>query len=292
MRVIAAPTTFMMMAVALTACRSKDQNAAPPDSTAVAPSAAATPAVPNVVVVHAKNYAFDAPDQVPAGMTTFRLLNDGPGIHHMEIVRIDSGKTLGDLQKALQQPGPPPAWAVFVGGPNAPAPKSEANATLDLTPGQYALLCFVDVPEGVPHFAKGMSRALTVTPSTSAPAAAPTPDVTVTLSDYKFDLSGPIASGKQTFVVRTGAGQPHELELIQLASGKTAKDMLDWIGNNMKGPPPGRPIGGAAPAVPGTAVYFTADLTPGKYMLVCFLPDKGDAKPHFVHGMVKTVNVT
>jgi hypothetical protein len=197
------------------------------------------------VTVRAADFAYEAPARIPAGMTTFRLANDGPNFHHMQIVRLDGAKTFADLQQALRKPGPLPGWAVVVGGPNAPDPKTEANATLDMRPGRYALVCFVDVPGGVPHLAKGMIKELTVTPAAGGAtvAAAPAPDVVLTLRDYQFDLSKPLARGRQTIEVRTAANtQPHEVELIRLAPGKTAEQMLAWLGKP-EGPPPGRARG-------------------------------------------------
>src|ERR1700743_238478 len=44
------------------------------------------------VVVHAKDFAFDAPDSISAGWTSFHVVNDGPMLHHVQIVRLDSGK--------------------------------------------------------------------------------------------------------------------------------------------------------------------------------------------------------
>jgi hypothetical protein len=213
----------------------------------------------------------------------------------MQLVRLDSGRTYEELQKALKRPGPPPRWMVPVGGPNAPDPKSEANATQEMVPGNYAIFCFVDLPEKVPHFMKGMSRPLTVTPKTGVTAAAltsaPKADVVVRLVDYNFELSAPLTAGQHTFEVRTDAQQPHEIELVRLAPGKTGKDLLDWFGK-MKGPPPGQALGGVAGVVAGTPVYFTADLTPGEYLLICFISDAKDGKPHFAHGMMKTVRVS
>jgi hypothetical protein len=282
---------------AFAACQSKERPAASADSasaqgsdttTAAAPAPAATE-----VVVHATNYKFDAPGEIPAGLTNFRFVNDGPGFHHLQLVRIDSGKTFDDFQKALRQKGPPPRWAVFVGGVNAPDPKSEANATLDLQPGTYAILCLVDIPEHAPHFTKGMIRQLTVGPTYAARGPAPKADVTVKLHDYSFDLSKPLSAGKQTFEVRTDAPQPHEIEVLRLAPGKTADDVLKWMGGPMTTPPPGQALGGVSGLVPGAPpVYFTADITPGDYVLICFLPDAKDGKPHFAHGMVKTVKVS
>ncbi|MDQ2891274.1 MAG: hypothetical protein M3R65_12090, partial [Gemmatimonadota bacterium] len=118
---------------------------------------------PHVVTVHATDFAYPgAPSTVPAGMTTFNLVNDGHVLHHMEIIRLDSGRTIADLQAELAKPAPPPTWAAFQGGPNASDPGRTANATLDLQPGSYAMICFVDVPGGVPHFAKGMIKGFTV----------------------------------------------------------------------------------------------------------------------------------
>lgn len=254
-------------------------------------AAASLPRSPNVVTVHATDYAFEAPDRIPAGMTTFKLINEGKTFHHVVIVRLNEGKTLADLTAAFKQPGPPPSWAKFLGGPNAPDPGAVANATLDVTPGNYALVCFVDVPGGVPHFVRGMVHALTVTPSTAPPAPAPPTDETITLKDYNFVLSAPLTADTHTIKVINTAAQPHEIEIIKLGPGKTSKDVLDWM-QKPEGPPPGHGIGGVSPVGPGTPVYFTADFTPGNYMFVCFVPDAKDGRPHYMHGMVQTLKVS
>lgn len=269
-------------------CTPKDRSAARPDSTSTAMATASTPAV---VTVHAKDFAFDAPDTIAAGLTRFDLINDGPGLHHMQILRLDSAKTVADLQQLGNTPGPVPHWVVEVGGPNAPNPGASSNATVDLAAGNYALICFVDVPGGVPHFMKGMVRPLTVRAATGPAAAAPTPDVSITLSDYAFILSRPLVAGKVMFEVQNNATQAHEIELIKLEPGKTEQDMLGWMAR-MDGPPPGAAIGGIAGMVPGTPAYFSADVTPGEYLLICFLPDAKDGKPHFMKGMVQTIKVS
>ncbi len=245
---------------------------------------------PPVVTVHATDFAFSAPDHLPAGPTIFRLINDGPGIHHLTIVRLDADKGVADLAAALQHPGRLPPWAVMIGGPDAVAAGGEATATVNLAEGNYALVCFVDVPGGVPHFARGMSRALTVTPAAGPEASLPTPDVTITLSDYSFAVSGSLNAGQHVIEVRARPGQPHEMELIRLEPGKTADEMVRWV-KDMQGPPPGRLVGGIAPIVAGSSAYLTVDLTPGTYVLACFLPDASDGQSHITHGMIKTVKV-
>src|SRR5690606_35230627 len=145
---------------------------------------------PNVVTVTTTDHAFDAPSEIPSGMTTFQLVNNGNTFHHVVGVKLDSGKTFDDLMAAMANPGPPPAWAVFMGGPNTPRPMGgQSTATIGLEPGNYAMICLVDVPGGVPHIAHGMSKAFTVTAAADAPAAAaPTADLKIELFDYNFTV--------------------------------------------------------------------------------------------------------
>jgi hypothetical protein len=210
------------------------------DSTAVAQAGAtAAPAVPaasydpttRTAVVVAKDFAFDAPDSLPAGWTTFRLLNSGGTLHHMVLFRLDGGKTLADAEAAMKNPGAPPAWLVEVGGPNAPNPTSESNATIDLQAGSYVMLCFIDIPDKTPHFMKGMVRPLKVTAASNA-GSPPVADVVVGMADYAFTVkNGTLSSGKHVIQVTNDGPQGHEVELVRLAPGKTVKDLLAWIGN-------------------------------------------------------------
>lgn len=262
-----------------------------PSATSGSTTAAATSSAPNVVTIHAKDFAYGgAPTQIPAGMTTFDLVNDGQTLHHIEIVRLDSGKTLANFEAELAKPALPPSWAVFEGGPNAPDPGSQSNATLDLQPGNYAMICLVDIPGGVPHFAKGMVQPFAVTAATGPGAAAPTADMTITLNDYTFTLSGPLKAGDHTFEVKNAGTQMHEVQLVRLAPGKTVSDFMKWV-SKPAGPPPASAIGGVAPFTSDTN-YFTASLTPGNYAFICFVPDAKDGKPHFTHGMIKEITVS
>src|SRR5690242_3016183 len=184
----------------------------------------------HVAVIHAKDFAFDSPDTITAGWTTFHLVNDGPSLHHAQLVRLDSGKTVSDFEAAMKNPNaPPPKWLTFVGGPNAPDPNTESDATFNMTPGSYAVLCLVDIPDKVPHFTKGMIRPLTVVASNAPPAPEPTADATITLSDYSFTLSGKLSPGKHTLKIVNKGPQNHEVEIARLAPGKTSKDLLAWI---------------------------------------------------------------
>jgi len=252
------------------------------------PAEPATPAIPTVTVI-ATDYAVQAPDTLPAGAVTLRLVNQGKEFHHLWVARLDQGRTADDLLKALRRPGPVPAWVRDVGGPNAPAPGGESNATVSLAPGTYVLACLIPSKDGVPHVMKGMIRQVTVV-ETARPADVPVGEVTMTLHDYSFTLSQPLTAGKRLIEVRNEAVQDHEIELVRLAPGKTAQDVLAWL-KDEQGPPPGLPLGGVAPLATREVSWFEAELEEGKYVLICFLPDQKDGKSHFMHGMVQEIEV-
>jgi hypothetical protein len=291
-------------AFALCACSQKEAaktDSAPVAQAGAAASKASYDPTTHVAVIHTKDFAFDAPDSVNAGWTTFHLLNDGPAIHHVQFVRVDSSKTMQDVVTAMDAvvagKAPPPAWLTLVGGPNAPNPGAESVAMINLDAGNYAIICLVDIPSHVSHFDKGMVRALKVTAASGTPAAEPTADVTVALSDYKFTSTGPLTTaGTHTFKVTNAGPQPHEIEILRFAPGKTMKDVGEFMAaamgpNPPAGPPPADLIGGISAGLPKQVSYFTANLTPGKYVMLCFIGDAKDNKPHLEHGMIREFEV-
>jgi len=249
---------------------------------------------PNHLIVTATDFAFQAPDSVPAGLAMIHLVNKGPSVHHLQLVQLDSGKTLADLMTALKNPGPPPAWMHDVGGPNATAPTgvdtSVAYATL--TAGTYAMLCFVPDTLGRPHFMLGMARALTVTPSAATAMMEPHPDVMIHLRDYDFTVVGNLTAGTHVIRVINDGPQPHEMVLAALAPRKKAMDLVNFVlTGHMKGMPPAKPIGGVAALDPHGHATITATFAKGNYALICFLPDAKDGKEHALHGMAKDLTV-
>ncbi len=253
---------------------------------------AAAPVAPNNVTFTALDFTFEGPAEIPAGPTTISLVSSGKEIHHLILVKLDSGKTKDSLVAALGKPGPPPAWATFVGGPNAPAPGGTSNATLNLEPGNYAMVCFVDTPDHKPHFTKGMSRALTVTaPAAAVNAALPAPTSTITLSEYAFTPDKELVAGKNTIRVVNAGVEPHEIEIIRFAPGKTMEDFGKWMAT-MQGEPPAVPLGGVTPFVRGHEIQFDVDLVPGNYVMLCFLPDPSTPpKMHFERGMIREFEI-
>jgi hypothetical protein len=90
----------------------------------------ALPAVakPRVVQVLAYDFAFVLPDSLAAGLTTFRLRNQGQQPHHLVLYRLESGKSLADVSRALHAGGAHPAWMLRLAGPNAVPHGGEARS--------------------------------------------------------------------------------------------------------------------------------------------------------------------
>ena len=124
-------------------------------------TAAATTPAGAYAVQMADFYFAGLPKALHAGPTTFTTINNGPSLHHMLLIRLDKGKTMADVMKALgsnQQPG----WAHNAGGMDLVSPGHSASITLTLVPGRYLVACFVpDLHTHKPHAMEGMSAIIT-----------------------------------------------------------------------------------------------------------------------------------
>ncbi len=144
---------LMLPALVLAACAKSEP---PAEQAAAAPA----PVAPNMVHVTATEYAFQAPLTLPSGVTTFHLMNEGKEVHHLVLLKIP----LADFQKAewLEKPQGHPPGALINGA--LPMIAGVANTTtVDLTAGDYGLICFVpDSKDGKPPTVHGMVKQITV----------------------------------------------------------------------------------------------------------------------------------
>lgn len=259
---------------------------APADS-----AVAAAEAPPPVIEVRATDYAFTAPDTVPAGLTTFRMHADGKAFHHAQLVRFDAGHTFDEYLAALRAgEGPPPAWAHSVGGVNGADPGASQETSVPLEPGEYALICFIPNEQGVPHAMLGMMKRIVVTGEAGS-VARPNVDATITMSNTGYALSGPIAAGRRTLLVENSDSMHHEAILVKLAEGATAQSVLDWILAGAQGAPPATGRGGTVGLELGAWNVIHAELEPGNYALFDFMPNPTDRRPNAAHGMMTEFRV-
>jgi hypothetical protein len=106
--------------------------------------------------VAAFEYGFTLPDEVEAGKYKLELTNIGEHPHLIAIAEAPPGVTaedviadesliIRDVGFAFAEPG-----------------ETAKGKLKELTPGNYVFACFVETPEGVPHFALGMLGEFTV----------------------------------------------------------------------------------------------------------------------------------
>lgn len=242
-----------------------------------------------VVDVKAAEFFFQAPDTIPAGLTTFRLLQTGfvverlraggttrdvvadkgdntRGMHMLWVVRLDSGKTLTDLYRAAQARERMSAWARQLGGPGFTFPPATTNATIDLEPGNYALVCYVGSAHenrARYHLMNGMFRALTVMPSAQPRSAPPQVDVVATIREGGvLAFSNALAPGRVVIRVDNETDVDWEFKFQRVPRGMTGKGYLAQpagTGSRM-------PAGGLSSVPPRSSVITTLNFTAGDYV--------------------------
>ncbi len=255
------------------------------------------PAEPYIVEVVARDYAFDAPDEVPSGWVTFRLGNEGKEHHFLLLSRLPEGKTVEDYGAEIGAPFDSvwhalqngmgkaeagallgqllPGWWTSVtqmGGPGLIAPGGIAEATVKLEPGNYVMECYVKTADGTFHVMLGMARALTVTDEASG-APAPAADLEITLSNDGMAIEGEAAAGEQTvavhYVEHPEIGLGHDVHLVRLSDDTDLDEVVSWMDwmnvQGLREPAPAPFAGGVEEMPAGRTSYFTVNLTPGRW---------------------------
>ncbi|HEU6452824.1 MAG TPA: hypothetical protein VFT57_15515 [Gemmatimonadaceae bacterium] len=234
------------------------------------------------------DYAFKAPDTIVAGATTFHLVNKGPSQHHLVIFALPEGMSLATFDRLMRADSVGGTGIEVVGGAEAPADgATDAWATLDLAPGNYALTCLLPLPDGSgTHRSRGMFRALTVVPAAGKPARMPHADVVVRMTDYAFDSPATIPAGRRLVRFENAGAHSHLALVARLAPGKTLADAEAWQVKH-DGPQPFVYVGGVTAMAPGRASIARLDLEPGRYFIACVDNDGTAPKLHYEVGMVR-----
>jgi uncharacterized cupredoxin-like copper-binding protein len=253
----------------------------------------ATEAIPTVVIT-AHEFAFEAPDSIPAGLTRLHLNNTGHEDHHALLMRLNNGVSLDQFLANLQKDdiGEALSLITLVGGPGAVVGGASSDVVENLQPGSYVILCVLAGEDQVPHFVKGMVKPLDVTGTAPAEVTYPPSVATITLRDFAFEAPATLPAGTTTVQVTNAGPQPHEAMVVRL-EGVTLDQLKAMIAASeggpdpsQSGPPPFTSVGGIGPLEQGATGQMTLDLTPGDYALVCFVPDPGTGHAHAELGMV------
>lgn len=105
------------------------------------------------------DYSFEPSEvEVPAGITTFEVHNEGEVNHELAFLPGGGAVPMKDDapdETALEEAG---AFELEGFGPGL-----TCNATWDLEPGAYTMFCIIETDAGTTHYIKGMQGTLTVT---------------------------------------------------------------------------------------------------------------------------------
>jgi uncharacterized cupredoxin-like copper-binding protein len=252
-------------------------------------SANAAPA--RTLVVTAYEYTFQAPDSVPSGVVTVRLVDRGKKGHQLTLGRLDDTSSLDRVMRSLIADKARTGGIRWVGGIESAIPGESGETTLPLTSGRYVIMCAYDGDHGLAHMSLGMIRSLVVTPGTPVTTQSlPAAPTTIELSDYHIAISNPLRSGKQLVRIENVGKQRHHLAIGRIVGNATTEEIMKWDGKSQPAPIADM-SGGAAAMDPGQAAVIEMDLAPGRYELACVLSNAGESKPHYLLGMHQEIAV-
>ncbi len=243
---------------------------------------------PTKIDILGKEYAFDVPPRIRGGLVEISFFNAGREPHFASFAKVAPGETYEDVRVALttQPSGAPPGPPPFdeVGGAATIDAGVRSKASFNLPAGTYALYCTIPAPDGSPHAAKGMITQVTVTEGTDG--RLPASVATINAVDFSFNPVPQLRAGTNVVRLRNEGKQLHEINLVELAPGKTTDDILAW-NRQPSGPPPVRYLGGVA-IKPGQEAVTELELKAGPtYAFVCEIPDfLGDFQSHVTKGML------
>lgn len=111
--------------------------------------------------------------------------------------------------------------------------------------------------------------------------------------EYVFQNSpAELDAGRVSFALENTGVEEHEMVLFKAADGVT-ETLTELLALPEEEQMSKMEFTGVTFGGPGTTNYVAVDLEPGRYFLVCFIPQGGaeDAPPHFVGGMQATITV-
>lgn len=248
-----------------------------------------TGGAPPVVTIIAHEYAFDGPDSIESGPTTFRLVSTGREQHFLGLVRITGLHTLSDYKRTLTWKVPPP-WITPVGGVGTIPPGGTAATTLDLEPGLYVMMCDMEDAQGTAHWREGMLRSLIVLPRANG-AVMPTPDANISLMEFAFLAPETLPAGFDLVEVQNAGAQPHMALVWRLQSNKSLGAVTHWLDTPSDTSHPVVLVGGVPDLAPGRRAQLQLSLAAGYYMMICLVDDPLDHRAHYEKGMIRELTV-
>jgi len=224
------------------------------------------------VRIVANEQGFEAPAKVSAGMRHILFENRGHAVHAVMFVKLPKGMSAGDYLAQVKAGELLPKGALDYSGAGLTSPGEGTELWLQLDAGEYVLICW--------HHPRVSVRALSVQQSKGSDDAPPKEDVTLKLSDFRFELSGPVRKGTRVIRIETPGPSMHEADLFRLLPGSDAADVRRWYKQDeLEGKAPAIALGGILDNHDvARVVWLRKTFIAGRYVLHCAMPMSMDAK--------------
>jgi hypothetical protein len=277
----AAATTALLLTASVTGLAAVSGSA---QATTHTYTAARAPPAPVVTITANKGGVKLSTDKIRPGKTMFKVTGKAHG--SIQLLRLKNGYTITDLAQDI---GPlmagDPATVqrvdknvVFYGGmpiPEAGAPANKWGTDIDKAGTYYVIN--LKRSQVTTLKAKGAHQ------TRSLPSA-----------DGKLGMKGsmsfnaPASDPHRGWMKTTNnAIQPHFIDLGQVKNSTTDQDVMDWLMAPTGPPPFAKPGGGDVSTEvisPGHTIVWKYRTHAGKYLALCFYPDKDSGVPHAFAG--------
>lgn len=246
-------------------------------------------------------------ETMPAGWTTFKLVNASPMVHFIFLDHLPGNRTSkelltevspifqqasyliaeGKVEEAYQQFSALPDWfgdIVFRGGPGFLSPGYTSEATLYLEPGNYVMECYIKTSDGTFHWNLGMHADFRVSNELSNAVAPENATIEIFITDEGLTVEGNPAPGDHLVAVHFQEQTPSfvqkDVHLIRLNEGVDIEDVTLWLDSmqaagivsTRDNPAPAIFLGGVHEMPAGNTAYFPVSLQPGDYAWISEQP--------------------
>ncbi|MBI5670645.1 MAG: hypothetical protein HZC41_21850 [Chloroflexi bacterium] len=239
--------------------------------------------IPAVAVTLSAN-GLAAPGTLPKGLVTVNFENTSEAPFIGVLLRLNDGVDLEQLFAAVAEDPLGMLPLVSLRGGPAIMPGQTGSITYNLDAGQYVLANFAgEPPQIAPIIVEGTGAA-----SADAPAA----DLNVVMVDFGYGLPLTIPAGESLWRIENAGEQWHELALAPIEPGTTVEDVQALLAQGEESGLQQLPV--LMPMDAGEAVHLTMNLQPGRYAIICNLPDllNPDAmRSHHELGMIQLITV-
>lgn len=206
----------------------------------------------------------DITDGILPGLVKITTVNKDIEWHSAIIRRLNDDVSLDDFSSAFQEdPRSTMPMTRFLGGPDISGGK-KMPGYYNLDPGTYIVVDNVVEPWRFETFQVAGELVRDDPPDIEI--------VTVEMSEYTFEMSKNVSSGKEIWRFTNQGEYLHNLGIIQLEEDKNMEDVVAWL-NEQQGPPPFEYIGMWNLLSPGETSWGEIELPPGKYIAVDLVPD-------------------